>query len=215
MGHGDIANDLLDLEARRKRGEPINEFQSARIHAEFRLARIIDSLNSGMPRSEVIGILAITSQTSRRVACDALGKVLRKAKFDQPQEPSPAAAKVKIQAEVSKGKPAPAMPKARSVPAPAVPAKADSSAPVAQKVSPTHPDFKISAPAELAEKVAAPTGQKPFRVGIRVGPANFAGVDDMMTEQQQEEIRQSHKALAAMEAKYGTAKEQADRIKKS
>ena len=185
MGHGDIANDLLDLEARRRRGEPINEFQSARIHAEYRLARIIDALNSGMPRSEVIGILAITSQTSRRVACDALGKVLRKAKFDQPQESLPAAAKVKIHAEV------------KSV------------------SSPEHPDFKISAPAELAEKLAAPTGQKPFRVGIRVGPANFAGVDDVMTEQQQEEIRQSHKALAAMEAKYGTAKEQADRIKKS
>jgi hypothetical protein len=206
MGHGDIANDLLDLEARRRRGEPINEFQSARIHAEYRLARIIDALNSGMPRSEVIGILAITSQTSRRVACDALGKVLRKAKFDQPQESLPAAAKVKIHAEVSKGQPAPATPK------PAPPAA------VAQKVksvsSPEHPDFKISAPAELAEKLAAPTGQKPFRVGIRVGPANFAGVDDVMTEQQQEEIRQSHKALAAMEAKYGTAKEQADRIKK-
>lgn len=166
MGHGDIANDLLDLEARRRRGEPINEFQSARIHAEFRLARIIDSLNSGMPRSEVIGILAITSQTSRRVACDALGKVLRKAKFDQPQEPSPAAAKVKIQAEVSVGEAPPVTPKSDSSQAPApivhpaIHAKADPVVSVAQEMSPAPTDFKISAFVECVEKPAESSEEK-------------------------------------------------------
>ena len=215
---------VLEISGAIAAGEPVSEYSIAWAYADLMLPELLKAMKKGMPRTDAITALATATQVKRSVAADVMCKKLKRAGYKasnpaeseerdeeqdetptpakKPKKRSPSASKAKTRTEVSAGEPPPVASKPDPVPAP-----------VAQEVPPAHTDFKISAPAELARKPAESTEQKPFRVGIRVGPANFAGVDDMMTEQQQEEIRQSHKALDALEAKYGTAREQADRIK--
>jgi len=75
------ARAIFELMATIARGEKVSPYTLARSYAEFLLGTIIDALDSGAPRSEVIGALAFSAGCERDVASDVLWRVLKKAKY--------------------------------------------------------------------------------------------------------------------------------------
>lgn len=209
---------VLKISSAIAQGQKVSEYQIAWAYADLMLPELIEALKSGVSRSDAITALAVATQVKRSIACDVLCKKLKKAGYvadddleetneldEQDITPSsPAAKKTKPQKQHSQVDPVIHI---TEKPKPVIEPK-----PV-----PVPPADVSSGDKEYIEKPAEPlTEPKPFRVGIRVGPAIFAGVDDIETEQQKAERRNNaqakQQAIDAMDAKYGTAKEQADRV---
>lgn len=81
---------IFQLMAAIARGEKVSPYTLARSYAEFLLADMIQALDCGVPRSEVIWALAVSAGCERAVASSVLRKVLREAKYVPPEKLGPA-----------------------------------------------------------------------------------------------------------------------------
>ena len=210
---------VLKISSAIAQGQKVSEYQIAWAYADLMLPELIEALKSGVSRSDAITALAVATQVKRSVACDVLCKKLKKAGYvadddleetdeqdDGEQGATPATPAAK------RTKP----PKQHNPVGHVIPITENPKSKPVIKPSPVPvpPADVFSAPKEYIEKPAESlTEPKPFRVGIRTGSAKFMGVDDIETEQKKEERRNAQKALEAIEAKHGTAKEQADRVR--
>lgn len=84
------ARAIFEVMAAIARGEKVSPYTLARSYVEFLLGTIIDALDSGVPRSDVIWALAVSAGCERAVARIVLRKVLREAKYVPPEKSGPA-----------------------------------------------------------------------------------------------------------------------------
>ncbi|MHB1098034.1 MAG: hypothetical protein ACYCZR_00635 [Burkholderiales bacterium] len=75
------ARAIFKLMAALARGEKVSPYTLARSYADFLLGDIIQALDKGVPRSVVIGALAVSAGCERDVASDVLWRVLKKAEY--------------------------------------------------------------------------------------------------------------------------------------
>lgn len=174
-----FVQELYKVEAARSRGEQISEFKIARLYVDSMWIEMAEILDSGIPKSDLVGMLMITARVGRAAAYNTLTNKIN----------SVDNRKAKVKSEVSKESgakqkvsPVPALKPVQSVPAKPAPA----------------PALATSAPTESSQEPV-------FKGSIRVGNNNFLGIDDVgkRAEQEREERRRSQASLAAMEEKYG------------
>lgn len=134
----DAAIALLQLKTARAENKEVSEYEAARIHIDFLFDDLLKAVHAGIPRSDLVSVIMIFGEVSRRVASDTLSKRLRAAGIQEDNQ-SQAKGKAKTepaaplkQAAVAPSAPAPApvpvketvLAKPRVIESPAVPAPA-------------------------------------------------------------------------------------------
>ena len=185
-----IVQELFKIEAARARGEPVSDFKIARLYVDSMWIELADMLDSGVPKTDVVGVLTITARVNRTAAYNVLSNKINSAKNR----------KRKTNSEVSKkvfGH------ESGSAPAVPVPTKSVERKPVAQVPRTTTPTDKNSVSTESSSQPASSI----FKGGIKIGN-NFHGIDDVgkQAEQDREERRKARDGLEAMEKQYGKPK---------
>ncbi len=185
-----IVQELFKIEAARARGESISEFKIARLYVDSMWIELADMLDSGVSKSDVVGVLTITARVNRTAAYNVLSNKINSIENR----------KRKTNREVSKEGSVKAV--HRSAPAVVIEKTAPPAVPSSVQPLPSAQAAEISAITQFDISTNKPA---PFSVGIKIGN-NFHGVDDVgeQADREREEQKLAMASLEAMEKRLGS-----------
>lgn len=188
-----FVQELYKVEAARSRGEQISEFKIARLYVDSMWIEMTEMLDSGIPKSDLVGMLMITARVGRAAAYNTLTNKINSATKRK--------AKVEVSKKVGGAKPNPA-----SAPTPGAQGAQASKkvvqptvVPVAPPSSPTSavPVSEISAPAQSDQQPNSDDKWAHLRGNNIIVGKGFLGEEERwMTP---EEIKQEKERRAAIE----------------
>jgi hypothetical protein len=197
-----FVQELYKVEAARSRGEQISEFKIARLYVDSMWIEMTEMLESGIPKSDLVGMLMITARVGRAAAYNTLTNKINSATKRK--------AKSEVSKKVGEVKPKPA---STSV-APALKPVQPTAVPVAPPSSPSPavPVSENSAPAQSDQQPNSDDKWAHLRGNNIIVGKGFLGEEERwMTP---EEIQQDKERRAAIEKSSILAAELSKRTKK-